>query len=181
LRFNFFGTGKIFDTAGGMRRRLFFNVVAAAVIFYSAFFVVHIAVSAFTGTQIPNEYREAANVDLTLSIIQGVNPYSLAALDGPRPGLVFQYGPLFSLLVAGVHFIVPFIDIIALHYVVAFICVMTAAVMASVMAKENTETLLPCAVVFLFTIVCTWRYGYINAVPDTLGVTLLVLILFVET
>ena len=181
LRFNFFGTGKIFDTAGGMRRRLIFNVVAAAVIFYSAFFVVHIAVSAFIGTQIPNEYREAANVDLTLSIIQGVNPYSLANLDGPRPGLVFQYGPLFSLLVAGVHFIVPFIDIIVLHYVVAFICVMTAAVMASVMAKENTETLLPCAVVFLFTIVCTWRYGYINAVPDTLGVTLLVLILFVET
>ena len=181
LRFNFFGTKKTFDTAGGMRRRLIFNVVAAAVVFYSVFFVIHIAVSAFAGTQIPNEYREAANVDLTLSIIHGINPYSLAGLDGSEPGLVFQYGPLFSLLVAGVHFIVPFIDITALHYIVAFICVMAAAVMAFVMAKENTVTMLPCASVFLFTIVCTWRYGYINAVPDTLGVTLLVLIFFVET
>ncbi len=181
LRFNFFRTKGVFDTAGGMRRRLIFNIVAVAVLFYSVFFVAHIAVSAFTDTQIPNEYREAANVDLTLSIIHGDNPYSLANLESSKPGLVFQYGALFSLLVAGVHFIVPFIDVTALHYIVAFICVMSAAVMASAMAREHTKTLLPCVSVFLFTVVCTWRYGYINAVPDTLGVTLLVLVLFVET
>ena len=73
MRFNFFGTKKVFDTAGGMRRRLIFNVVAAAVVFYSVFFVIHIAVFALTGIQIPNEYREAANVDLNSGIYSPEN------------------------------------------------------------------------------------------------------------
>jgi hypothetical protein len=133
------------------------------------------------GIHIPNEYREAANVDLTMSIIKGINPYSLKGLTEDHPRLVFQYGPLFSVLVAGVHFIVPFADIFVLHYVVALVCVAAAGIMAAVIVRENTQTWLPSLCTFLFTVNCTWRYGYINAVPDTLGVTLLVLIFFIET
>lgn len=149
--------------------------------FYTFFFIVGMCRAAFSGTDIPNEYREPANFDLTLTFIKGINPYSTEVLEGDVPGCVFQYGPAFSLLVAGVHFILPFVDIFVLHYIIALICILAAAVMAAVIAHENSETLLPASCAFLFTIACTWRYGYINAVPDTLGVTLLVLVFFVET
>ncbi|MCR5748309.1 MAG: glycosyltransferase family 39 protein [Lachnospiraceae bacterium] len=181
MRFNFFRSQSILNTAGGVRRRLIFNIVAAAVLFYTVFFVIHILGSMLSGIHIPNEYREAANVDLTLSIIKGVNPYSSEGLQEVHPRLVFQYGPLFSLLAAGIHFLLPFIDIVVLHYIIALICVGLGAAMSLRIVRENTRTWLPGMAVFLFTIVCTWRYGYINAVPDTLAVTLLILIFYVET
>ncbi|MBR1524943.1 MAG: hypothetical protein IJ641_10880 [Lachnospiraceae bacterium] len=172
---------RFYDTAGGMRRRLVFNIVAFAVILYTVFFLSGICRAAFSSTHIPNEYREPANFDLTLAFIKGVNPYALDVLEEDAPGCVYQYGPLFSLIVAGIHFILSFMDIFVLHYIVALICVLAAALMAAVITHENTETLLPSVCVFLLTIVCTWRYGYVNAVPDTLGVTILVLIFFIET
>lgn len=172
---------RAFEEAGGMRRRLVLNIIAFAVILYTFFFFVSIFKTAITGCHIPNEYREPANFDLTLSFINGINPYAIDTLNQDVPACVFQYGPLFSLLVAGVHFILPFMDIFVLHYVAAMICVLAAALMAAIIAHEKTVTLLPPACVFLFTTACTWRYGYINAVPDTLGVTLLILIFFIET
>lgn len=174
-------SGRTFDIAGGMRRRLVLNIIAFAVVLYTVFFFISICRASFGSTNIPNEYREPAGFDLTLSIINGANPYSLSVLDEKIPGCVYQYGPLFSLIVAALHFILPFVNLFALHYAFALLCMLAAAVMAAAIAYENTETYLPAACVFLFTLACTWRYGYINAVPDTLGVTLLLLIFFVET
>ena len=174
-------SGNTYNEAGGMRRRLVLNIIAFAVILYTIFFLVSIFRISICDRNIPNEYREAANFDLTLSFINGINPYTLGTLNGDVPACVFQYGPMFSLLVAGGHFILPFVDVFTLHYLIAFICIMAAAVMAAVIAFENSQTMMPSACVFLFTIACTWRYGYINAVPDTLGVTVLVTIFFIET
>ena len=71
---------RFYDTAGGMRRRLVFNIVAFAVILYTVFFLSGICRAAFSSTHIPNEYRESANFDLTLAFIKGVNPYALDVL-----------------------------------------------------------------------------------------------------
>ncbi len=180
LRFNFRSSDKD-DKAGGVRRRLVLNLIASAVILYTVFFLVSILRSSAEGVHIPNEYREAANFDLTLSFIKGINPYALSSLDNSVPACVYQYGPLFSLLVAGLHFVFPLIDIFALHYVFAFVCMMAASSMAAIIVRGNTKTLLSPACAFLFVTACSWRYGYVNAVPDTLGLTLLVLIFFVET
>ena len=174
-------SGNTWNEAGGMRRRLVLNIIAFAVFLYTFFFLLSILRLSFEYRHIPNEYREAANFDLTLTFLNGINPYALDTLRGNVPACVFQYGPLFSLLTAGIHFILPFIDIFTLHYLVAFACVLAAGLMAAVIAYEQAQTLMPSACVFLFTIACTWRYGYINAVPDTLGVTVLVLIFFIET
>ena len=97
MRFNFRSESN-YDTAGGLRRRLVFNIVAFAVMFYTFFFIVGMCRAAFSGTDIPNEYREPANFDLTLTFIKGINPYSTEVLEGDVPGCVFQYGPAFSLL-----------------------------------------------------------------------------------
>ncbi|MCR5775741.1 MAG: glycosyltransferase family 39 protein [Lachnospiraceae bacterium] len=175
------GSDGSYKIAGGMRRRLILNVLAFAVMLYTLFFLFSACRASIRGMHIPNEYREPANFDLTLSFINGINPYALDSIGKEVPGMVYQYGPLFSLLVAGLHFVLPFVDIFALHYLVAFLCIIIAAFMAALIAYENSESLLPAASVFLFTIACTWRYGYINAVPDTLGVTLLVLVFFLET
>lgn len=180
LRFNFRPEDN-HDKAGGVRRRLVLNLIAAAVMLYTIFFLVSIVRSASDGVHIPNEYREAANFDLTLSFIKGINPYTLGTLDNNVPACAYQYGPLFSLLVAGLHFVLPFVDIFALHYIFAFICMMAASIMAAIIAHENTKTLLPPVCAFLFITACSWRYGYVNAVPDTLGLTLLVMIFFAET
>lgn len=180
MRFNF-GFDRAHNEAGGIRRRLVLNIVAIAVILYTLFFIVSICRISFAGRHIPNEYREAANFDLTLTILKGINPYALETLSDTVPACVFQYGPLFSLITAGVYIVIPFVDIFSLHYIIAFICVMAAALMAAIIVYENTETILPPVCVFLFVTACTWRYGYINAVPDTLGITLLVLIFFIET
>ena len=167
--------------AGGMRRRLILNVIAFIVILYALYFVINMCTACFLNMDIPNEYRECANVDLTKCFIKGINPYSAKVLEQDLPTTVYQYGPLFSLLVAAVHFALPFVSLIPLHYFMALICVLVAGVMAYIMVREKTETLLPASCAFLFIIACTWRYGYVNIVPDTLGVTLLVLIFFMET
>ena len=180
MRFNF-GSDRAYNEAGGIRRRLVLNIIAIAVILYTLFFIISICRISFLGRHIPNEYREAANFDLTLTFLKGINPYALGTLNDTVPACVFQYGPLFSLITAGVYMAVPFADIFSLHYIIAFICIMAAALMATIVVYENTETILSPACAFLFMTACTWRYGYINAVPDTLGITLLVLIFFIET
>ncbi len=176
-----FGSDRAHKEAGGIRRRLVLNSIAIAVLLYTLFFIISIFRISFIDRHIPNEYREPANFDLTMAFIKGINPYALETLNSDVPACVFQYGPLFSLITAGIYLIIPFADIFFLHYFLAFLCIMAAALMASVIVYENTQTWLPPVCVFLFTMACTWRYGYINAVPDTLGVTLLVLIFFIET
>ena len=43
-------------------------------------------------------------------------------------------------MTAGVHFIIPFVDVFELHYFIAFICILTAAVMAAAIAYEKSDS-----------------------------------------
>ncbi len=134
---------------------------------------------------IPNEYREAANVFMTEELMKGNNPYALSSLSGDLPPMIYLYGPLYSLLVsaagrlislAGVH---P--DIVMLHYLVTFICILISAVLAFRIVFERTGRVVFGLAAFIFLVNCSWRYNYVNAVPDSLGLMIMMLIIFLLT
>ncbi|MCR5357900.1 MAG: glycosyltransferase family 39 protein [Lachnospiraceae bacterium] len=164
-----------------MSRSKFFNIIGILFIVYIVVFIAGMTRSAFTEADVPNEYQEVTNIQLTDSFLKGVNPYSVSvATDKDSPGLIYEYGPVYSLIVALFARIIP-VDIISLHYAVSLIAMLAAAVIATVLMHENAGGILPAAAAFLFIINCTWRYGYVNAVPDALALMLSILVLFVET
>ena len=173
-----------FFTAGYMRiRHSFFqnfnliSLLSIPAIIYTFYLVFGILGHTFLDVNIPNEYREAANVLLTKEFIKGNNPYSLSALQGDVPPMVYLYGPLYSVIVAllGVVFR---IDIVLLHYLVTFTCIVASSLLAASIVKEHSRTITASILAFLFLINCHWRYSYVNAVPDSLGLFMMVLILY---
>lgn len=156
------------------------NAAGVLILVYAAILIFNIGRACLADVSFPNEYREAANIQLTMEFLKGNNPYSLSAYDGSVPGIIYVYGPLYSLLTALFCLIIP-ADVIFMHYLVTFVCVIAGAVLASYMTYKKTQYLAAPASVFLFMISCNWRYGYINAVPDALALTLMMLIFFVVT
>ncbi len=156
------------------------NAIGILIFAYAFILIIFIGRTSLADISFPNEYREAANIQLTMEFLKGNNPYSLSAYSGPVPGLIYVYGPLYSLFTALFCLVFP-ADVIFMHYLVTFVCVIAGAVLAAYMTYEKTEYLAAPAAVFLFTVTCNWRYGYINAVPDAFALTLMILIFFVST
>lgn len=159
-------------------RKLIFNIMAAGVMGYAILLLFSIFNNAIELAAYPNEYREAANIFMTQSIVNGENIYSLDVLNAENPGLIYLYGPLNSIIASIITIIVPD-KIILVHYLLSFVEMVIGAVLMLVMVREHTSTFFPGSVAFLFSIFCNWRYGYIYAAPDTLGFMMLVLFLFI--
>lgn len=157
------------------------NAAGVIVLVYTAFFLYGMTSSSYAEISVPNEFQEVANIQMTEAFLKGINPYSLnGATGGEVPGVLYAYGPVYSLITALVAFLIP-ADLILLHYVVSFFAMLGAAFLGAWMVKERTETLFAPAVTFLLLINCSWRYGYINAVPDALGFFWVMLAVFTET
>nr|MCR5233041.1 hypothetical protein [Lachnospiraceae bacterium] len=137
--------------------------------------------SSFAEASVPNEFQEVSNIQLTESFLHSINPYSEdGAFGRDEPGVLYAYGPVYSLITAGLAKVFP-VDLILLHYVVSYIAMLAAAFLGAWIVKERTDTLLASATVFCILINCTWRYGYVNAVPDALGFFWMMLVMFIET
>lgn len=161
-------------------KNLIFNIMAAGVIGYTILLLFRIILGTFQMGDCPNEYREAANIFMTKSIIDGQNIYSLDVLNGENPGLIYLYGPLNSIIAAAISTVFPG-NIVAIHYILAVVWMILGASLMARIVYENTSTYFPASVAFLFTIYCNWRYGYVYASPDALGLFLLILFVFVLT
>lgn len=156
------------------------NALGVLIFAYAAILIFRIFRVSFLDVSFPNEYREAANVQLTMEFLKGNNPYSLSAYGGSEPGMIYVYGPLYSLFTALVCRVIP-VNVILMHYIVSFLSVIIGAALAAYMTYEKTEYLAAPAAVFLFLINCNWRYGYINAVPDSFALMIMILIFFAAT
>ncbi len=163
-----------------LNKNIILNTLSIPVICYTAYLLSGIISHTFLDLNIPNEYREAANVYLTRELMLGKNPYSLSALKDLHPCLIYLYGPLYSMAVAFFGIFIH-LDIIALHYLVTFACIIISAFLSAWMVHEKSSTLLAPSLAFVFLINCHWRYNYLNAVPDSMGLMLMVLIFFVLT
>ncbi len=158
-------------------KKIILNILAGILCVYTVFLLIRICLATFGNISIPNEYREAANIQLTKAFMDGVNPYSLSAYDGEIPGMIYVYGPLYSLFTAFLGKLLP-IDIITLHYAVTFFSVLISAGLAAYMVYKRTKYAAAPVSAFLFIINCSWRYGYINAVPDAFALMIFVIIIF---
>lgn len=164
-----------------LNKNKFLNVLGIILIVYTVIFMYGMTRSAFAEADIPNEYQEVTNIELTACFLKGINPYSLkGAVGGDKPGIIYEYGPVYSLLTALLARVLP-VDLIILHYALSYVSMLILGALAALLVRENTETVLPPAAAFLFMINCTWRYGYVNAVPDTLALLLSFLAIFIET
>ncbi|MCR4891984.1 MAG: hypothetical protein K5989_07400 [Lachnospiraceae bacterium] len=158
----------------------FFHLLLIPVIIYILYFLTGILSHTFADAGIPNEYREAANVFLTKEFMEGRNPYALSSLGGDVPGFIYLYGPLYSLIVAVLGSILP-LDLVVVHYLVTIACIIGSAALAAKIVSEHTKTRLSPALAFLFLMNCHWRYNYVNAVPDSMALFIMVLVLFILT
>ncbi|MCR4908531.1 MAG: hypothetical protein K5985_06835, partial [Lachnospiraceae bacterium] len=145
---------------------------------YTLYMLTAMLIHTFADADIPNEYREAANVLLTKAFLDGENPYVLSALTGDTPCFIYLYGPLYSVVTAVLSFVVP-VNLILLHYLVTFVCMLVSAWAGTVTVHRFTKSAAAPAAAFLFLLVCHWRYGFVNAVPDSMGVMFLMLTLLV--
>ncbi len=158
------------------------DIMLLPLIFYGLYLIWGILSHTVTDMKIPNEYRECANVLMTMELMKGNNPYALSALSGDLPPFIYLYGPLYSLITAGIGTLLNaiglMVDIVLLHYIVTFICIMAASSFAFYLVWKKAGSLTLGVAAFIFLIYCSWRYNYVNAVPDCLGLVLMMLILF---
>ena len=134
-------------TAGyvGIRRflldkKILLNLLTAVLAVYTLLLLIRITAAVFGNISVPNEYREVANIQLTKAFMDGINPYRMSAYDGDIPGIIYIYGPLYSLFTAFLGKLIP-IDIIALHYMVTLFSVVVSAGLAAYMVYKRTKYL----------------------------------------
>lgn len=156
------------------------NILAIPIIIYTIYLLVSILSSTIHYSSFPNEFREAANIQMTQAILDGNNPYSLETLESAVPGVFYLYGPLFSLCVAFFALFLP-IDLVLLHYLVTFAAMILSAALLAIIVSDHSYSITAPCIAFLFTIMCHWRYGYVYAAPDSFGLMILILILFLLT
>lgn len=163
-----------------MRNKLL-NLFGILLALYTVFLICGMAFHSFSEISVPNEYQEVSNIQIARSFYEGINPYTLKnAVGGEEPGVVYPYGPVYPLLCA---FAARFfsMDLIFAGYLVSFLAMLLSAVLGAWMVKEQTRTLFAPMAAFPLLINCTWRYGYVNAVPDALAFLWVMLALLIET
>jgi len=165
---------KFFD-----KENIIFNLMTLAVILYTAVYLVRIFLAAGQTGMYPNEYREAANIAMTQSILSGVNPYSLSTLNAAVPSVCYLYGPLMSLIAVPFAWLLPNVSLWTIHYDISIASIIISAVLVGIMVKEHSRRMFAPACAFLLTIFCHWRYGYVYGAPDSLGLCVMIAVLFV--
>ena len=157
-------------------------IMFVPLLFVGFYMISGILTHTFTDMKIPNEYRECANVFMTMELMEGHNPYALSSLNGELPPFIYLYGPLYSIITAGIGTVLGALglnpDIVLLHYIVTFVCIMGASALAFYMVWKKTDSLTLGTAAFIFLINCSWRYNYVNAIPDSMGLLLMMAILF---
>ncbi len=154
------------------------NYLSIPVLIYTIYMLTAMLIHTFADADIPNEYREAANVLLTKAFLDGGTPYALSAFSGETPCFIYLYGPLYSMVTALLSFLVP-VDLILLHYLVTLVCMLVSAWAGARIVRRYTKSVTAPAAAFLFLLVCHWRYSFVNAVPDSMGIMLMMLTLLV--
>lgn len=161
------------------KENIIFDLMTAAVIIYTAVYLVRIFLAAGQTGMYPNEYREAANIAMTQSILNGVNPYSLSTLSSDIPAVCYLYGPLMSLIAVPFAWLLPGVSLWTIHYDISIASIIISAVLVGIMVKEHSRRMFAPACAFLLTIFCHWRYGYVYGAPDSLGLCVMIAVLFV--
>ena len=154
------------------------KVIALALAVYGLILLVRILGTAAGSAAYPNEYREAANIAMTRSILSGENIYSLSANAGRTPAVCYLYGPLMSVFAAALSFLLPFLPLQVIHYLISFASMIGSALLMALMVKRYTRSMAGSVAAFVLGLFCHWRYGYVYGAPDSFGLFIMTAVLY---
>lgn len=153
-----------------------YTIMTIAILAFAVFFLCKCWIHISTVPYAVNEYREAADVQLTEAFLKGEIPYRLESLDasGEMPPVLYQYSflnsavsALFALILGG--------RVVLAHYIVATLSMIGSAVLAyHNIDRYSGQTAAPMLGAVL-TLFCHWRFGYLSTTPNSLGIFLTLL------
>ena len=156
---------------------IIYKGLTLAVLAGMIYFVARVIVNVILGINYPNELLEPSNVALTRMFLEGKCPYVLNSLNYEIPAVNYEYPFLGSLLSALVALCIGGNAVLA-HYIVSFAAFIGTGILGYfILTPYSKTTVAPVAGAFLF-LLCHWRFGFISAAPDDLGLFLFVLTLF---
>lgn len=166
------------DKKDNVNKHILMRILTAVVVIYTIFLIVRIIGACFQTEAYPNEYREAANIAVCQSFLKGVNPYQLETVEQAVPSVCYLYGPVMSLIAAALAIVLPFCSLQLVHYLISFAAILLSAFLMTVMIFKRTNNNISSAIVFLMSIFCHWRYGYIFGAPDSFGLCVMICTLY---
>ena len=160
--------------------RIPYKLLTLAILSAAVFFVCKIVYAGIIALPYPKELLEPSNIMLTNQFAEGNNPYELSILSREIPGVNYDYAFIGSLIAAAIVKITGCSAVTA-HFAISLISILASAVIGfAIVQKQTKTTVAPCFAALLFMF-CHWRFGYISAAPDDLGLLFYVLTLYFAT
>lgn len=157
--------------------KLSYKLLTLAVLGAAVFFVCKIVYAGILELPFPKELLEPSNIMLTNQLVEGRNPYELSILSQEIPGVNYDYAFMGSLIAAAIVKITGCSAVLA-HFFISLFSILASAVIGFMIIGDRTRSsVAPCLVAILFMF-CHWRFGYISAAPDDLGLLFYVLTLY---
>lgn len=164
------------------REKTIYKIITVCLVAFFLYFLTMVINNSIDGLSYPKERYEVVNARYTQSILDGNNPFvnRPKAEYGTEPPVVYEYAfvsgfitALFSLFVGG--------KVLLAHYIVSFLAMVGSGILGFLIVKKYCETTVAPLFCFVLQLFCHWRYGYISSAPDSLGLFLTLLVLFLAT
>ncbi len=155
---------------------IWYTLMTIAIFAFAVFFLCRCGMHLLQFPGAVNEYREAADVQLTQAFLNGDNPYRLQSIEQERdmPPVLYQYSFLNSLICAGLAMLLGGRVILA-HYILAVLAMIGSGILTyRLIDRYSQQTVLPMLGAVL-TLFCHWRSGYVSTTPNSLGIFLTLL------
>lgn len=153
-----------------------YKILTMAVLAAAIFFVCRICYAAYLSLPYSRELLEPANVALTNTFLDGKSPYTLSSLEWDVPGINYDYPFLNSLIAAAIAKVTTCSTVTA-HLIISLASILISGYIGILMMKDHCKTTVAPALAMLMFMFCHWRFGYISASPDGLGLLLFLLTL----
>ena len=124
----------------------------------------------------PNEYREFANIDITRMFLEGKNPYDTVNI----PPFFYVYGFVVPLLTSWLYSLISFIhiDLLLFQRLIALSGTVLCGWISAKEVKNQTNSIVYAFLAFSITLIVGWCMGLCVALPNTLGVFVMLLTLY---
>lgn len=159
------------------QQKMIYKLMTVMLLCGIAFFVFRVIQNVILGINYPNELLEPSNVALTRMFLKGQSPYTVKSLSYDVPAINYEYPFLNSLIAVPIAFLMGG-NAVAAHYIISFVSIIGTGVLGYMIIKQySNTTAAPVAGAFIF-MMCHWRFGFVSAAPDDLGLLLFVLTLY---
>ena len=154
-----------------------YKILTWAVLAAALFFVCRIVYAGIIALPYPKEILEPSNIALTNTFLSGKSPYTLSSLEWDVPGINYDYPFLNSLLAVAIAKITKCSAVTA-HFCISLLSILISGYIGIIMVKDHVKTTVGPALSMLMFMFCHWRFGYISAAPDDLGLLIWLLTLY---